>query len=664
MSRRSFPNCRSKRSGSGGIPPGSSAATAYWEAAVEYPTLVDGAVSDLPDIISTNNATQGTAANRPILSRADNRENIWIRSEDFVTSWTAEQATQTNNAVANPVDGAITAASLLETAVSNVHGANRSGLSLIAGIEYRFSIYVKIIGSDRVLRFLLLSGGAFSTDGEVRLDATGTITQSTNVNTSSVDSLGDGWFRLTCTKTANASSTTVVYTRILLAPGTGTYLGDITKGLYLYGLQVSRISASSTYLATTTFPQYAGINGNAVPVFDGSNDSLATTIAVNPTGGMWGAVFVRPQGSPIIVLSAYTAVTANRRLQLYTASNGSITLQVYNGTNHISRVAPAATFALGEAFILSFTYDGGTLATGIKIYKNGVQVDTTTATSGVYTVPTAGANLEIGADNLGTANFFNGYLSPAVFGQGSTWADADRQATEQDLRTKYIPNYVWFNPANNVTSSSGAVASWTDVTNTYVASQSTAANRPTVSTLNGQVAFLYDGSNDSLATNLAVNPTGGMAGVVVVRPSTVAAAQRLLAARPNTASDRLIFFIAADGSLNCRVASSSTDFIIRGSAASALVANTAYVLSFTYDGTTAATGIKVYRNGTQIDTTTTTGGTYAVPTAGANLRIGADDLGSYMNGYIADAFFVQGRQMSDSERQGWESRFMTQYGVS
>jgi hypothetical protein len=652
---RRFPPSRSGNSSPDSVILNASPTAWYDPTQTQTVTTVDGLVSQITDATGNGNtASQGTAANRPLLSGASMLENRVKSSEAEVTDWVLEKATFTGNTITSP-NGYV----MRELKEDNTAGEHRvyqtTFVTAVSGLACKYGCLVKRGVGTRDLRVFAL--GAFGTVPAVIFNlTTGAIRSESGGASGYIEDLGDGIFFVKVLASTNSTSAPVLYFQ-LTNGATTSYTGDDTSSLYIGERKLQVATASDTYTPTTTSPIIAGLQGNRGMVFDGSNDSLGTSLAVNPTGGMWGVAVVRGNTSPSgQLIFANPTADATRRILAYPTS-----VQIMNGnTVYIGRTAPVGSFSANETAVFSFTYDGGTSASGIKLYKNGVQIDTADNNAGVYTVPTAGQNLSIGRNNADT---INGVLYEAIFAQGSTITDGNRSLIEQSLITQYIPNYIYFDPASNVTAISSAVASWTDTTNTYVASQSTAASRPAVSTLNGQAAFLYDGSADNLASNIAVNPTGGMCGIVVVRPNVVTT-QRLLAVWSSSAGARLFFTIDTNGAVICIVANGNTAYIGRLAPTSSVVANETTVLSFTYDGTTNATGVKIYKNGVQIDNTSTTVGSYTVPTAGNNLRIGADETGNFLNGLLADAIFIQGRVVSASERQNWEQRLMSKFGIA
>ncbi len=85
-----------------------------------------------------------------------------------------------------------------------------------------------------------------------------------------------------------------------------------------------------------------------------------------------------------------------------------------NGTINIARLSAAITTLENQWIHVAFTYDGLELVTGIKLFINGVRVDATSVTNGVYagTVDTT-AVLCLGAADAGGSAFLSGYMAEA-----------------------------------------------------------------------------------------------------------------------------------------------------------------------------------------------------------------------------------------------------------
>jgi hypothetical protein len=369
-------------------------------------------------------ATQATPANQPLLSGASTLENRVLQSETLNTaSWTKVRATTP------------TATSLIEdSTAANTHYISQT-FNAVSGLTYQ--IIAKIKGNGRTRGRLDLDINSGGTDNAVFDLTAGTITPAAlalNATISGLDS--DGYRILTFEVACNVSGVRDV--NLFLADGSGnlSYNGDGVSGFLIAYFQVKVNNTSPTYTPTTTFPIIAGLQGNRGMLFDGSNDSLGISLAVNPTGGMWGVAVIRPNTAHLGSIYHAFAAGATARFDWYINASGSIQVYVFNGsTVYIGRTSPISSYVAGEAMVLSFTYDGSTSSSGIKIFKNLTQIDNADANAGVYTVPTAGASLTIG---FRTGVAYNGTGYEYIFAQGSTISDADRQAEEARLISKYV----------------------------------------------------------------------------------------------------------------------------------------------------------------------------------------------------------------------------------
>jgi hypothetical protein len=382
-------------------------------------------------------ASQGTAANRPLLTGASNLENyVPADSEDSAAIYTyLERVGWTANSTTAP-DGTLTADKLTETATTGVHIGLRIGYTFTAG-QQGYSVFLKPDGRTWIsLRYY---DGTTSYLTRFNLAGAGAVGTSASGNIGSIELSTEGFYRCTIERLLPATGSGQFGIELNTSDGSGSesYAGDGTSGVFVWGSQLRRSSTSSTYIRRSTSPIIAGLQGNRGMVFDGSNDSLGTSLAVNPTGGMWGMAVITcaAYGSGGSIMRALPADATNRFV-FNVNNDGSVSVQMWNGTGaRIGRISAASAVALNTPTVLSWTYDGGTAASGVKIYKNGIQIDTGDVITGSYTVPTAGATLTIGGV---AAAYYNGTIYEAIFAQGSTITDGDRQAEEARLTTKYL----------------------------------------------------------------------------------------------------------------------------------------------------------------------------------------------------------------------------------
>ena len=173
--------------------------------------------------------------------------------------WTKTSTTISANAVANPLDSAVTADKVVEVAASAEHL-----ISQVANLRQRdnnvFSVYAKAAGQDyirlkmtgdggTVSAFFNLSTGAVVAAG---MDNTGT---GTGIR-ASIEAVTNqsGWYRCEITGICDTAGTFGVTGTVTLSSDGSTisYLGDITKGAYIFRAQIEPGKEASEPVITTT----------------------------------------------------------------------------------------------------------------------------------------------------------------------------------------------------------------------------------------------------------------------------------------------------------------------------------------------------------------------------------------------------------------------------
>jgi len=181
------------------------------------------------------------------------RTNQVLNSENF-DLWLKVNTTVSLNAIVAP-DGNLTGDRAVETADTGTHtlytaSANTTG-------SHTFSIFAK--QGERKFIYLFSSSGAF---GRMFNLVTGELEGTVGANAphySTIEEYPDGWFR--CSISWIIASAETVDIRIGEDATTVSYLGDVNKGLYLWGAQLEHVnnvgayaSYQSSYLKTTTTP--------------------------------------------------------------------------------------------------------------------------------------------------------------------------------------------------------------------------------------------------------------------------------------------------------------------------------------------------------------------------------------------------------------------------
>jgi len=188
--------------------------------------------------------------------------NLFAWSEELQqTYWNKTSVTPTPNIIVAP-DGNTTGDILYEDAVINTHSVQRT-LAVIAGGEYTLSFWVKPEGRDfisvransnlstnnisqPVAFFDLTTGTKISDNGLFRVAPTITLAP-------------NGWFFITYGLIANTNATTTALQLNLSTDGsTANYLGNITKGIGVWGIQITESSTLKLYRQTLAVAEGQG----------------------------------------------------------------------------------------------------------------------------------------------------------------------------------------------------------------------------------------------------------------------------------------------------------------------------------------------------------------------------------------------------------------------
>jgi hypothetical protein len=211
------------------------------------------------------------------------KKNLLNYTEQFDNAaWVKSATTITANAGVAP-NGVTSADAFIENATLNVHATSQA-TAIEAGSINTYSIYVKGFGRTRGLIRVLDT--ATTTKGfNLNFDlSTQVITGSTSSGgtllSSSITSVGNGWFRLSITGIVSATDASVrgyVYTAD--ATGATTYLGDGVSGLLVWGAQIETGSLLTSYQpiadAYGPFVNGAGQSGDTL-LIDGCSPNVST----------------------------------------------------------------------------------------------------------------------------------------------------------------------------------------------------------------------------------------------------------------------------------------------------------------------------------------------------------------------------------------------------
>lgn len=180
-------------------------------------------------------------------------QNLFNYSQDFDNAyWTKSNASITANTVAAP-DGTTTADKLVENTTANVTHFTSRAVTVVSGLSYTFSMYVK--AAERTRCRLTMNSTVFVGGPNAIVDLnTGDIITETDCNVA-VSNVGSGWFRISMTATADLSSTGGTCAVYPVIGGSSTYTGDGVSGIYIWGAQVEQTPFPSFYVPTSGAPE-------------------------------------------------------------------------------------------------------------------------------------------------------------------------------------------------------------------------------------------------------------------------------------------------------------------------------------------------------------------------------------------------------------------------
>jgi hypothetical protein len=220
----------------------------------------------------TNSGTSPKLINTSAGALAWSPHNICLQSQTFGTTWTNTRSTDTADTAVAP-DGSMTADSFIEDGTAaQTHSIQQSTLATVSGAQYSFSVYVKIASGTR---WIAISPGIASTGAWFDI-VNGVVGTAEAATTSSITSVGNGWYLIAQTFTGTGGNITeTLY--IAEADNDITHNGDSTSGFYLWGAQLNRGAVRTAYLATTTAARY----GLGIDYSGGSYGLLVEPAATN-----------------------------------------------------------------------------------------------------------------------------------------------------------------------------------------------------------------------------------------------------------------------------------------------------------------------------------------------------------------------------------------------
>lgn len=327
-------------------------------------------------------------------------ENLLQRSQEFDNAiWQpTTQLTVTANTTASP-DGSTTADSLFETANTSFHSIIQNYTTTLNSI-YTFSAYVKPNGRNYVYLYSNAGGDCSACFDLSTGTFTGYYSAGVVAPSYSITSVGNGWYRVTITTNAETSASSRSFNigcRDTSGNFSTTYLGDITKGFFVWGAQLEQRSTATAYTATTT----AAIT-NYIPQLL-TQQSNEARFDHNPTTGESLGLLIEEQRTNLVTYSGAVGGTnwtlggaSNTATDIAPDGNQTAQKLTEDTSTGMHRVYQQATLAANTTATMSAYVK---LASGTRYlyvqYNNG---------DGIYATYNLSTGTVVGTSSTGTGS--------------------------------------------------------------------------------------------------------------------------------------------------------------------------------------------------------------------------------------------------------------------
>lgn len=318
----------------------------------------------------------------------ESRTNLLTYSEQFDNAaWTKTQSSIVPNTVVAPT-GLLTGDLHLPNTTAAEHSIAQN-FSFVSGTTYTLSIYLKAAGYTQCrIRFQSSAFGGTAQSIDVDLVA-GTTVSSSGSPISTINNVGNGWYRVTSTATA----TTTISATISVFPiigGSTTGAGDGYSGLYIWGAQLEAGASATSYIPTV------------------ASQVTRAADAASMTGTNFSSWYNQAEGAffSSVVLSQAPAVLSG--VGIYAASDGTSSNRVFVALGSGLNGNINAVVSTGGT-LQAQTINAGLSTAGAYSYANSYKVNdfASVANNGVAVTDTSGTvpvvnRLYLGAGATGT----------------------------------------------------------------------------------------------------------------------------------------------------------------------------------------------------------------------------------------------------------------------
>ena len=332
--------------------------------------LIESVAVNVPRLDYTNSTC-------PSILVEPQRTNTILRSQEFDNAyWTKQNASIVINSTTSP-DGTLNASKLVEDTSNSRHYINATN-TIVTATQQTASIYIKAAGRTKFALSEEIATGAYASFNL----ANGTVLDQNGIS-AKITALTNGWFK--CEYTIN--STIFFLLRIVLLPNSytsggvnGTYTGDGTSGVFLYGTQLEAGSYATSYIPTVA----SAVTRNADVISKTGISSLigqteGTILFDGKINGCENpsANLINTEKN-VITSFAISYIKATKKIQCSIFDN-SVEKGVISG----------GTFEIGDRFRVAYAYKSGNFA----LYINGNLIGTSASS---FTFPNTLDDIFIG----------------------------------------------------------------------------------------------------------------------------------------------------------------------------------------------------------------------------------------------------------------------------
>lgn len=390
--------------------------------------------------------------------------------------WTKYRSNATATTITTAPNGLSTADKLVPQSSLTQGGIYNTVYTAVIGGVYTASVYAK--AAELGFVFVCLNVRASSTIQGVCVNlATGARSNEGASGTYSVVDAGNGWWRISCTGTANNTTGYLEVYPLAAAGSVNSYTGDGTSGIYLWGAQLSDSASLDTYVpnygAAPTAAAYYGPRLDYDPVtlaakgllveelranvllrsasFDNSvwdnaspNSATVATNIVSPDGGTTGQTLTAATGGTgsmrrqSVSIAGATTYSFSMFIKQGTSTSSRLLVRDdTNGTNFIQ--ATAITWSSGVPSIGGTT---GTWATPVAVGNGWYRISGSAAAGAGATITVLVSIFPDNSAGTGTLLVYGAQLEAGSFATSyipTGAATATRSADVASVSTQAFP---------------------------------------------------------------------------------------------------------------------------------------------------------------------------------------------------------------------------------